>query len=521
MYRNVTIHLVTIFFFSQLIALRGQEKLQTVTVKRVSKEDGFTIGSGVSLDRITKAYSSPFIVEVDKDGNRKDVVTSVDPGASFLTHVVTNTSSLDAGIGTNVEAKAHFLFTKIEAKTEFDRRSQLSEESFKLVIVGDSSYGDDILQNPKLKEEALKLIQAGKMEEFSNIYGTHYVKREHRVAKIAVTIGVERWSSSTLQKLRIQLKGSTGFILGGGELKASIHNDIKEAASGKKLDVQVSTIGGAGLESFGDVVKAVLTNSNDFEATVGEAIKAILIKFNRSNSGIGSVTIAPYTEFGWDPLKISLWNDRFEQKLQKCADLYYEGRQIENAVSKFVMPKYDEEIAKQLKGLATAFDSYLRELAIFQEKLLAKDQTYVSKEFPKEPEIDPALAKSIIKKFKSLSDPINVRTFNLWIGPKAMLNAGGRGKPHYYLEEHLDPQMYDLSTKLKLPEGFPELPIDEELIGAWFTPRDAVYNHTAFHSIDVWAENGKLYVWAFAKKGANIEEGMQVRIHLLTRKIYK
>jgi hypothetical protein len=272
------------------------------------------------------------------------------------------------------------------------------------VIIGDSEYGDDELREPKLKSEAAALIDKGKMGEFAQLYGTHFVLREHRIARIALTVSVDRWSENTLRKLHVALTGEASIPLAGGALKASIQNDLKEAGTRKAVSVEISTIGGAALEGFGDLMKAFLSNSPDFEKSVGDAVAALLKTFHRENSGIGAVTVASYRPYGWDPARVPLWNDLFEDKLQKCADLYYSGRQVERNIRRVSISSPDLPSKQKLDDYAVKYDDYLTQLATFQKGLLNKDESFVKKEFPKEPDMDPETTKKVLAQFNTLEN---------------------------------------------------------------------------------------------------------------------
>jgi hypothetical protein len=378
---------------------QAQQEFAPVILKKVSNDDGLTLGNGVSLDKISPAYSSPF----------KDLKVSrgpePSPAANIRMHLVTSAKGLDSETGVNVQARARYLFASAEAELEVNRTSSISEDSFRLVIIGESQYGHDELREPKLRPEAAALLQDGKMEEFSKRYGTHFVLREHRIARIVLTASVERWSDSTLQKLRAKLVGGVSLALVGGELKASIQNDLKEAGNRKTLNVEVSTIGGTGLQGFGDVAKALLSNTSDFQASVGDAVAALLKGFTRENSGIGSVTVSSYREYGWDAKNINLWNDLFENKLQKCADRYYAGRQLQRDIQAAI--RINPPLKKKLEEYAGKYDGYLTELADFQKALKDMNKDYVAKELPKEPEIDPETAKVLFARFHTLESRMN------------------------------------------------------------------------------------------------------------------
>jgi hypothetical protein len=240
------------------------------------------------------------------------------------------------------------------------------------------------------------------MEAFSRIYGTHYVLREHRVARIVLTISIDRWSDNTLQKLRANLKAGASLPLAGGELKASIQNDLKEADNRKTVNVDLSTVGGTGLQGFGDVVKVLLSNTQDFQASVGDKVASLLKGFTRDNSGSSAVTVASYEEFGWRPNKLKLWNDLFENKRQRCAELYYAGRQVERDIRRLAIPNADLPLRKKLERYAGKYDVYLAQLAIFQRRLLDKDKSFISKAFPSEPEVDNETYKLLIARFNTL-----------------------------------------------------------------------------------------------------------------------
>jgi hypothetical protein len=360
-----------LILFSLISASDAQQHLVPVRLAKISNDDGLTLGNGVSLERIHPAYESPFEkFTSSREGN-------LNPLASVHMYVVASKRALDAQTGVNVEAKARVLFASAESRAESDRASNISEESFRLVIVGESQYGHDELRQPKLKGAAAALIQQGRMKEFSQVYGTHFVLREHRIARIVLTISVDRWSANTVQKLRLALRGDASLPLAGGELKASIQSDLKEAADRKSLSVDVSTVGGSGLQGFGDVVKAILSNNPDFQTSVAEAVSGLLKGFTRDNSGIGAVTVASYAPYGLDASKLSLWNALFEDKLQKCAERYYAGRRVERSIRRGAIPNADPALKRKLEELAVKYDLYLAQLADFQKGLLNKESELI------------------------------------------------------------------------------------------------------------------------------------------------
>jgi hypothetical protein len=400
-----------VFAIALALFAHAQQRTVPLTLKKtfpkISNEDGLTLGAGVSLDTIAPAYESPFReIKASRELN-------ADPVGHVHTHLVTTTKAMDAVNGTNLEAKAHFLFVSAESKVESERTSSISEDSFRLVIIGDSQYGHTELREPKLRPEAASLIEKGKMTEFSQRYGTHFVLREHRIAKILLTISVDRWSQNTLQKLRAALAGGASIPLIGGELKTSIQNDLKEAASRNALSVDVSTVGGTGLQGFGDIVKALVSNSPDFQASIGEALSGLLKGFTQENSGIGAVTVVSYLGYGWDPSKLNLWNDLFEDKLQQCADRYYAGRQIQRNI-RTTIPNVEPPLKQKLEEHAVKYDAYLAQLADFQKGLLIdKNETLIKSEFPKEPKIDPESEKALFARFSTLDNRITALSDDL------------------------------------------------------------------------------------------------------------
>jgi hypothetical protein len=393
--------MLTFALILSICALSANGQNQPKTLSKVSSEDGLTLGNGVSLDTVAPAYASPFSdIKV-----HREVIQN--PQAELHTTVVVSSNALDKATGVNVQAKAHFLFASAESHLDLGNSSNVSDDSFRLVITGEAKYGDDQLSDASLKPAAAALISAGKMKEFATIYGTHFVLREHRIARISVIISVDRWSDTTLQSLRGSLGGSVSLGLAGGELKANIQTDLKEASRRGSLSAEVRTVGGTGLQGFGDIAKALIANSPDFQVSVGDAVAAMLKGFTRENAGIGSVTVSPYTEYGWDPNHLSLWNDLFEQKLQQCADLYFAGRDVAGNIRRSTIPNLAPELKSKLKGYATQYDDYLAHLAGFQKSLLDKDETFIAKTFPEEPEIDPDTAKALFTRFKTLEDKVD------------------------------------------------------------------------------------------------------------------
>jgi hypothetical protein len=317
-------------------------------------------------------------------------------------HVVTTSRGLDEVTGFDLKAKAHLPFADVEAQELKRGSSSISEESFRVVIVGDESYGDDILMEPKLKPEAEALIKSGEMSKFARLYGTHYVVREHRVARVVVSISVDRWSETTLKNVSHSGMAKAGFFGIGAELKMSIQNDLKSAAKRGAVKVEVATLGGAGLKGFGELAEALIANGQDFYADVAKALKDLFKGFNRHNSDIGSVTVASYEGFGWKPEGI-LWNRLFEDKLQKCADLYHAGRKVQKDIQRIAnATPADKPLKKKLDAYARHYGDYLTDLAKFQEALLNKDATFVEENFPCEPQIDQETARALIERFSTL-----------------------------------------------------------------------------------------------------------------------
>jgi hypothetical protein len=375
----------------------AQQAPAPVTLKKVSREDGLVLGNGVSLDCIHPAKVSPFL-----NPRAREILS--DPTVSFSLFIATTSRSADALTGVNVAAKARVLFASADANLELARNTSISEESFRLILVGEAEYGHDELRDPVLKPEAAKLIAAGEMKKFAEIYGTHHVRREHKIARIVLEVGIDRWSEATQNQLRAELKGGVSLPLVGGQLEVRIREDLKAASARGALSVNVKTVGGKALDAFADPVKAMVTKNPDLGA-VGDLVKGLLKGFTRANSGIGAVTVAPYTEFGWEPNKVDLWDDLFERKLVGCADRYYRGRQVERDIG-LALRNAQPQLAGQLKQYAGEYGRYFEQLAEFQAELLKKNREFAKKEYPKEPEIDSDTARGLLARFTTLDSRI-------------------------------------------------------------------------------------------------------------------
>jgi hypothetical protein len=376
----------------------AQDKTKPETINKIRNNDGLTLGNGVSLDRIFPAYDSPFVdVKTNKNVN-------VDPHGKVTMTLVTTAKALDTVLGVNVEAKARFMFGNINAKSEFTSDSSISDESFRLVIVGESAYGDDQLQFATLKPIAAALIEKGKMEkgkmkEFAEIYGTHYVSREHRVANLVLTVGIDQWSETTKKKLLVALDGKASCLLGGGELSVAIQNDLKEAGKRKTVNVEISTVGGEGLSQFGKAMELIISSGGDL-ANVAKSVETVMAGFKRENSGIGSVTVSSYRSYGWVQ-EGPLWDDIFERKLQDCADAYRAAAEMDQNI-RITLRNTEGESKKKLQEYAGQYQAHLMELADFGRELLKNNEGFVKKQFPKEPDIDLETAKLLFVRFKTL-----------------------------------------------------------------------------------------------------------------------
>ncbi|CAN5217029.1 hypothetical protein BH10PLA2_BH10PLA2_06640 [soil metagenome] len=359
------------------------------------------MGAGFSGDKVFPGYGSAF-----ENKQPPSIIRVDNPVAKIRMVLVTSAKAMDAEMGINVEAKARFLFGSAEAKTEYGRAASISEDRFKVLIVADTEYGTDELADATLKPHAAALLKEGRVKEFTEIYGTHYVHRQSRIAKIILTIGVDKWSDTTREKLRASLQGGVSFPLAGGDLKMAIQNDLKASSQRNTTSVEVFTIGGTGLSGFADLIKPMLANSDDFQQRVGQEVTKILKGFNRENSGIGSVTVRSYREFGWNPAKMSLWNDLFEQQLQRTAELYYRAKSFSAHIQQ-LKTNATPAIAKDVSDLAAAYDQYLLDLANLQKGLLAMDDSSLSEAFPKEPVMTEATAKRLFIEYATMESRFN------------------------------------------------------------------------------------------------------------------
>jgi hypothetical protein len=355
---------------SQTSASDGPTKIKQIP------DSGLSLGVGVSLDKIWPPYPTPF-AEIKK----RQVIS---PSSRIDMTVVTNSAARDNAIGIDLRAKTRTLFATTDYELALSRDSSISERSFRLVITGEGVYGTDELEAPSLNTHAKELIAATKMREFAEIYGTHYVLREHRVARIAIVLGVDHWSENTQTKLKAAMGGGASLKLGGGELKASIQADLKNAASREGIDIHIDQLGGEVLGGgYGAVVKAML-KGGDLDQ-LGASLETILKGFNRTNSAIGGVTLASMREFGWNPAAVDMWNDQFESKLQDCAERYACGSGIRRSI-KIALGTVGENLKPKLLQAQDKYSDYLLALANFQEQLVwHKNKDYLRKPLPIEP----------------------------------------------------------------------------------------------------------------------------------------
>jgi hypothetical protein len=168
-------------------------------------------------------------------------------------------------------------------------------------------------------------------------------------------ISIDSWSADTRQKMRGQLKVDVPL---GGDLSASIHSEFKEASKRKGIHVEAHVTGGEGLPDFAEFGKVALSKGTDFE-TIGTLIENLMKKLNRDKSGVGSVTAHSYynPEFGWDPKKLSLWNDLLERKLQECADRYYAALKTARDLKGAIATTDDQSLRAGLKKYAGYYDT--------------------------------------------------------------------------------------------------------------------------------------------------------------------
>lgn len=377
------------------VAVVSQGTTQPVTIKKVSPDDGLTLGNGVSLDRIAPAYPSPFkaVTKVKRE-------FSPNPVAKIRMVLCSTASAVEEAAGFNMQAKARYLFVSAEAKAESERRNTITADTFRLTVIAEADFGHDELQEPELKPEAAKMIADGDMDGFAKTYGTHYVLREQRVAKLVLTISVDRWSEATQSKFRGSLQAGASVPFAGGELKMAIVNDLKAASGRKALDVQISSVGGSGIKGFAELLGDMLAKA-DFETALAGKLTEVLKSYDYANSGIGSATLASYREFGWNPNKLNLWNQHLEDQLQACAERYYSARETERLIAK-LQPTAPEALKPKLGALATAYDHYLKDLATRQQGLLNKDDAAARREMPKEPAVDAATAKLLFGELHTL-----------------------------------------------------------------------------------------------------------------------
>ncbi len=445
-------------------------------ILKVSASDGLVLGAGFDFAAM-ESKPSPFTPH----GNQVNATT--DNGTTVDFYVLTESQALNTLKGFNVNATFRTPFVAGGANVNKLNQNTIEEGKFHLVIVAKHDYGQDRLNQTVLTPEAKNLIATNKHAEFAELYGTHFVRAEHKVARVVCELTVDRWSQETIDKVKVVAGVGGGFGPWGGEVKTTIQDDVKKANRRNSVTIKLENIGGEGLKDIGDLVSVALSEEGDIQKNIGDALKPIFARSTRANAGIGSVTVESYETQGWNPVAALLWSDEFETKLKKCAGLFRSALDTKQNIDTVRQEQGNGAgVIKKLDLLSTQYEKYLDDLRAFGKRLLAKDAEYVKadKAFPDAPKLDPeteaklfARYARVIERLESLesalktkNDAIEIKTVSVpHIVPKEEIKVPFE-RPHAHYE------VFVSDIDLTCPNGDAH-EINRFIVSAEVVPNDA------------------------------------------------
>jgi hypothetical protein len=281
-------------------------------------------GRGFQPNDIQEPKKFPLnIINVIDDKTIKD--------ANIKINIVTNATQLKEALNVDAQIDASFLKIKAGGIFNWDESSLYQSDTAMIVITARQEYGGKTIEYATLKESVkthLKaLIEAGKLDDFFNAYGTRVVTDARRGNSVSVIIAIQNITAEFRTKLAASAYARGGSFATNVDFRAAVRKEIQKKSQSKEIDVQFAATGGKGLGSTSRFIE--LLNSKDPLSKAEDALKGYLddqketYEENPNLYTEISFRTEPITHFFDDiPIPSPIYSEEKNRRLQTIVDEY-------------------------------------------------------------------------------------------------------------------------------------------------------------------------------------------------------
>jgi hypothetical protein len=294
--------------------------------------------------------------------------------------LVTNSTQLKDALHLDLKVDASYLVYKGTSSFTYDQSALFTADSATVVISATSEYARLTMVGAHLSKEARAFLDAGRMTDFEQTYGSHYVVMERRGASVSVLVTITGLSMANKAKLAAGLEGSGrwGPLGAGGQLH--FQSELERASKEGRLNVQVVATGGEGFGGLADLVKALSANPEALK-NIFEALGVYLKQFHAKNSVPIGFHTASMKDFGWKPSKETgdRWTDVTIRRLLEIVDRHRKTQRRMDEIQALLGHTDPRDVLlgpgklAELEAAIPMYEKYLYRLVAAHRRLLTQD----------------------------------------------------------------------------------------------------------------------------------------------------
>lgn len=323
--------------------------------------------------------------------------TTEDHGTKELKYesfLVSDSNALKASLLMDTSVEASVLAYKGKGSFSLSSEVEVNKNSMNVVIRAHAFYRDLSIDNWTVKPRFQKLLDDGKIKEFTAHCGSRIVSTVKEGVVMAVMISVDNLSDSEKLKWRSEVEASGGFGPLSGSAKSLFEATFSRHAEHNEVRFSVYAQGGAGLEAFADAASSLVKGST---ASI-DGLSTSLHQAWKGLSADNGTALVFYTTTlpGVDDSYENLMSDRKEAALRTIADEYRETSLNYKIVHDFIVNHIDPRhkripffVEKEAFGELPKIKTYTSELAKIHERCLnaTLDKLEQACESPTRPEM--------------------------------------------------------------------------------------------------------------------------------------
>ena len=226
--------------------------------------DGMELGLG--FDDLTGAVRSLAAIDFDAPG-----AAAEDLGMTghYDTSLVRTAEELYESLGVSVAAEGRYGLFSASAKVDFAESSRFSSTATFLVARAKVDKAFTRARNPRPVDDAKQLVKDGRMDDFRNRYGDHFIGGVKSGGEFVAVLSITSQRVEDEQRLAMSLKAGMDGLAFGGSMSAEVESQVRELRERSEIRVSIYQRGGTGAQiSYTGSVEEVLERLRTFATSV-------------------------------------------------------------------------------------------------------------------------------------------------------------------------------------------------------------------------------------------------------------